>query len=468
MTYLCLFLKQCNSLITLNLFNCQLFDDLIGNVVSTLIKRTAVFQTPEYSALHNDHDDNSSVVSNITELMCNESITDLNIGRNKIGKETAAAITKMFKQNAVLHTFRMEYGTKIEPAQWKLICTAIKLYNSSMYNLVLNGSDLSVKTCEYIANITSSYGTHLRRIALPKCGLVGLHLEALSKHLNSARFLQTLDLSDNNFEDGIEHLCTIIRGSINIDEQHFPPLENLDVSCCHITPQGAAQIAEAISTRQHAWKCIDLSYNIVGPQNDNFIAHIGNCSIVDLKLNYCRLKTSLTGSLFKIIAHRSRSHVQNPSNIQSLVRNRLLESLRFLYIAGNEVSDSIAEGLYEMLNKNVSLEVLDLGYNSLTNQCSSFFASATKVSSDDPMEKKIYPLHVNLIGNKCDPYLLETPGMARSKVHFFFGTHVNRDNDSLGGYAHMENRVRGKFVVQKQLDELYRKTFPMVDINHVS
>jgi hypothetical protein len=43
-------------------------------------------------------------------------------------------------------------------------------------------------------------------------------------------------------------------------------------------------------------------------------------------------------------------------------------------------------------------------------------------------ERKVNELHVNLMGNACDLYLLETPGIARSKINFRFGIQPNPEN----------------------------------------
>jgi Ran GTPase-activating protein (RanGAP) involved in mRNA processing and transport len=444
-------------------------------LVACLIKPTSAFDS-SYGDDEDDDDNDSFLASNVEGIICNESITDLNIGRNKIGSATATALSDMFKQNAVLNTLRMEFCNNLTPKDWKSIFNTIRLYNSSLHQLSLHSNALSVKSCEHLAHIQSSLETRLCQVFLPRCGLQHLHLEALSKYLPTARSMKVLDLSGNDIgNEGAESLRKIIQGSVTMDGALAPPLEYLDLNSCSLTPSSSAIVITAIACRQqpqqHTMNFVDLSYNIIGPKNDLFLDQLANASIVDLRMNYCQLRSSFALSLFQILAHRSpRSYVAHPipQESESSTSSHLLKALRFLSLAGNEISDSIAPALGGMLANNISLEMLDLGYNSFTNSCATYFAAATQVTSTSSEEMKVYPLHVNLIGNKCDPYLLETPGMARSKLHFLFGTQANREDASSCGYSHIDSRVRGKFIMQKQLDELYRKSFPVQPINHIS
>lgn len=469
MRYLSFFLKQCNSLVTLNLFSDHLADYLLAMIVSCFIKPTSVFQTFRDVGYSHDEDDNGSVFSGQAELMCNESITDLNIGRNSVGSEAAAALTSMFKQNAVITVLRMELCTGIVPKDWKSICNAIRLYNSSLTAMILHSNALTVKTCEYISNIHSSLDTRLCKLLLPMCGLHHLHIAALSKHLTSAHHLKVLDLSGNDIGDaGVESLCQLIKGTVTVDDLHVPPLEHLDFNTCGLSPVGINKLMAAMVTRK-CFQLVDLSNNIIGPKNEDFLTRFGQLSAVDLRMNYCQIKSNMASVMFRMLAHRSRSHIGNPSSAQaSLVRGNLLESLRFFSLAGNEISDSSAEALCAMLDKNISLEVLDLGYNSFTQNSAQFFTYATQINSESAEEKKVYPLHVNLIGNKCDPYMLEAPGQSRSKMNYHFGTQANVEDASAFGYSHVESRTRGKFLVQMQMEEMYRKGFPSKPLNHVA
>lgn len=462
MRYLSFLLKQCHSIMRLNLFGNYMDDYDLSDLLAVLIKPTAVFES-----VHGGQDD-ESLRSDTADFLCNQSITDLNIGRNKIGRETVKTLTNIFKTNPVIAVLRLEVCPEIGPRDWKTWCHALRLYNSSLTDLVLLNNKLTVKACEHIASVFSSLETRLEKLRLPMCDLRDLHGAALAKHLGSARFLRLLDLSGNNLGDsGAEAIATILRGQVTAEGVALPPLEELDLNSCGLQPPGCAKIIAALATRQMI-RIVDLSNNVIGPTNDELLKYLPDVAVVDLRLHYCQVKSAMASSLFELIAHRSRTHVGDPSNHISLVRGKLLEHLRFLGLAGNEIGDSAAPKLFELLDCNISLEILDLGFNSFTMNSMEYFQFATRVTSESPEEKKVYPLHVNLIGNKCDPYLLEAPGMARSKFNLHFGTNPNLHDPSAEGYAHIESRVRGKFFVQKQMEELYRQTFPAKPFNSLT
>lgn len=141
-------------------------------------------------------------------------------------------------------------------------------------------------------------------------------------------------------------------------------------------------------------------------------------------------------------------------------KSKVSNTLRSFSLAGNDISDSAAEALVEMLRDNVLLEHLDLGFNNFTANAMEYFKLGTKVTSSSTAATKVFELNINMVGNKCPAYALETPGLARSKITFRFGTQPNPQDSSLLGYAHISDRVRGRFMASKALDDQFRAAFP--------
>merc|ERR1711916_365070 len=100
-------------------------------------------------------------------------------------------------------------------------------------------------------------------------------------------------------------------------------------------------------------------------------------------------------------------------------------TLRSLLLSGNDVYNSIAPTLLQLLQSNFKLEVLDLGFNKLTKQFNDDVRGKITTTSASTLEEKVTNLTVTLMGNECDPFLFDAPGMARSKntTHFRSSLH---------------------------------------------
>jgi hypothetical protein len=134
-------------------------------------------------------------------------------------------------------------------------------------------------------------------------------------------------------------------------------------------------------------------------------------------------------------------------------------------LSSNQISDSATTALCDMLERNNVLELLDLGFNEFTNASAEFFRNAVKVHSASERAKKICGLTVNMIGNKCDAYVFDTPGLSRSKNTLMFGLQANSHDSHNQGFSHISQRSRGNFLVRKKLNEEYRKHYPLEAIN---
>lgn len=110
---------------------------------------------------------------------------------------------------------------------------------------------------------------------------------------------------------------------------------------------------------------------------------------------------------------------------------------------------------------------MDLGFNLITNQSMEILKKCSAVLSTDNAEKKLYGLTVNFIGNKCDPFIIGPPGLARSKYNFNLGTRPNLLDPLNKGYSHIPSISRGNFFARKEMDNMYRASNPQLSTNSI-
>ncbi|CAL8357737.1 unnamed protein product, partial [Gadus morhua 'NCC'] len=205
------------------------------------------------------------------------------------------------------------FETHVSPAQWSalvfILLTSeeeldvfdLKKYKASEEGLLrllpvikdskrslLNGCDLSERSCEALASVLSSNSSSLRELDLssnnlqdsgvkllsaglgsPLCTLEtlrlnGCHLserccEALASVLSSnSSSLRELDLSTNDLQDSGVKLLSAGLGSPHCT------LETLSLSGCLVKQEGCASLASALSSNPSHLRELDLSYNHPG------------------------------------------------------------------------------------------------------------------------------------------------------------------------------------------------------------
>lgn len=410
----------------------------------------------------------------------NNSLTHLNIGFNTIGDNAVEMLTNTIKNNAVLRTLQLDLCPDITPLHYKTICTAIRLYNSVLEELSFADNQLTVKTVENISRILDSRDTHITKLNLSNCSMTHIHMVALAKYMLSAQHLTWIDLSGNNIGDkGATALVEMLEGKVSVlTNSVLPPLQNIDLSSCGLSKEGTATVLTALAkrtgtsdaptssknaseytttatntTNNNTLQRLDLSNNIISDANPAAYAALAQCNIHDLRLNMCKLQSKGASILFTTLASKTTP---------------LSAALRYLYLSGNEISDSSAESLAQVLSVNITLQSMDLGFNLFTDRHRELLRCAGSVLSTSHAEKKVYDLSINLIGNKCDPYLLETPGMARAKSNFLFGTQPNRADPANAGYSHITQASRGHFLARKELDNHHRTYLPLQPFNSIN
>ena len=403
--------------------------------------------------------------SSITDHMKphNYSITSLNMGLNDIRENGVEQLVNLIKNNAVLRTLVLDLSPHITPKNYREIATAIRLYNSVLEEISLSENALSVKSVEFISRIFDSSETSIYKLTMTNCSMKHQHMTAFAKYVLDARHLTVLDLSGNPIGDkgaaALEEMlqgmapkaCQVVNTDGGSTGSVLPPLKYLDLSSCSFTPGGMAVVLSALSKRFGLMR-VDVSNNSIGPDNEDAYSALAQCSVPDLRMASCQLGSKGATQIFQALANKSTP---------------LAQSARYVYLSGNEISDSSSEALGMLLEKNINLEALDLGFNLFTDRDGAYLRSACSVASTSSVEKKVTDLSVNLIGNKCDPYMLETPGLARAKSNFLFGTQPNTADPANHGYTHIPHCSRGHFMARKEIDNHYREHLPSHPINTV-
>ena len=396
--HLAALLKECQSITCLELSGNPLGDEGSAYICSCIGMHIAGFL---------EEDNNPTIAQDSDSVATvyaphNRSLTHLNLSSCGLNKVAADSLGNLFKGSQVLTSIRLDFNQDLKAKDLKYVMNSLRAYNVALQRLSFAETPLSAKTVGYIARIVENISLPLQRLDLSHCGMIGAHIGHLAKFMTSAKFLSYLNVSSNDIgEEGAYFLSLIIRGKVDVIGTHNPPLHTLDMNFCGVEADGCKEIFDAISTRP-TLTSLNISNNRVGDDVASLRVSLSQARFSVLRMNGCQLGTKGASNLFDLLSN-THEHL-------------LGHTLRALYLAENEINDSAALALNVCLKKNFVLEVLDLGFNSFTSNCADTLRQATSVSSSSNLQVKLLGLSVNMIGNKCDPYILETPGMARSKV----------------------------------------------------
>jgi Ran GTPase-activating protein (RanGAP) involved in mRNA processing and transport len=280
--------------------------------------------------------------------------------------------------------------------------------------------------------------------------MTSAHLQRSVIRLSTSKYLSHLDLSGNNIGDaGAGAISGAIHSSVQ--NNSMLPLQYLDLSLCHMSITGVMVLVEAIA-RKSVMRYLDLSDNNLSTTKELFsrvCVHLKSTKLHHIALNRCQLGSESCCILFQ--------------SLQEVSSDCCGSVLKVLLLSENDLHDRVGQSLCDFMINNVILEVLDLGFNQLTEKGVILAKRALKVISSSRLETKLNELHVNLIGNPCDPYALEFPGMARSKMLLRYA-----DNKVSSTLENIPINAREHYKERKKIDNDIRLNKPQMQINFIS
>ena len=378
----------------------------------------------------------------------NRTITNLDVGATELGHEAGAALINVFRDNMTLTSLSLDFNVEFGAKDMKHVFNSLRAYNKTLERLSLANTPISSKSMGYLARVFENVDLPLKRLDLSFCTLASTHVGYLSKSIHHARFLTHLVLNSNDLGDvGAEYLAKAIEGQVDDRTgERWPPLKHVDCSFCSIEEEGCRLIVAAMATRPSITSA-NLSYNKMGDQvfESGVVESLSRCRLSELRLNGCQLQSRGGTAILELLC---TTEARSPRKLHHLHQQHqepvinLCSELRELHLADNGMHDSTAEAVSRLVNNNLRIEVLDLGYNLFSEACADAMSSAKRVPSTAPTEKKVLSLSINMVGNNCDPYMLDAPGMARSKTAFRFGVKPSVDDPINGGFTHVPESSR--------------------------
>jgi Ran GTPase-activating protein (RanGAP) involved in mRNA processing and transport len=369
---LCYFLRQNNTVTCLDLTGNNFGDEGLADIISCFAKPFKQFSSSSSSSSSSGGSLNPSIVksdesliSSIfgeedtlnsvnNQLVHNYSVTELKIGDNGLAESGAEALVKTIKNNCVLRTLHLDICSNVASFEWKKIMNANRVYNTVLEEFSLADNPLTVKTVDLFFKIAGKKERKISRINLSQCNLKHLHIRYLFEYFQHSQSLFYLDLHNNAIGDiGANIVAKLIKCD-NI------PIRYLDLSGCGLSEVGAVSLMGSLSSRTSILKLFDLSHNrisfpTISDNSQIFFSSLSKCKISELRMNGCNLQSSGANLLFKSLSESAGA---------------LVFSLKCLYIAENDISDSTAQSLSAMLMMNFNIELLDLGFNKFTDNCS--------------------------------------------------------------------------------------------------
>jgi Ran GTPase-activating protein (RanGAP) involved in mRNA processing and transport len=131
------------------------------------------------------------------------------------------------------------------------------------------------------------------------------------------------------------------------------------------------------------------------------LQYLSCCNLLDLRLNRTNLCVESAISLFKVLGSVDGSF----TGVSTLGR-----TLKALSLVSNNLYDGppIIKTLVNVMSNNHTLELLDIGFNGFTSDVSESIKGSLLLS-ESHLKRRMSPLTVNVIGNKCEPYAVTVP-----------------------------------------------------------
>ena len=479
-------LKQTMSLVRLDISNNPLGDDGCRELIRSLHKPNPDFV--EEGASKKDE-------------RFNTSLTYLDMSSTGLGHYASEQLLDFFRCNHTMHTLILDSNPECQAKSMKHIFNAIRGYSKSFSRLHLNDNNITLKSMGYLCRLLEEPDLPLRHLEIGQCLLSSNHTSYLSNSIMRSLHLSHLNMNSNALgEDGSDALAE----KLYVDHQIFvpvpeedkyagmteeekirvdfvdhykvetyadlerdhaaeaeaaaklesyatffrgvkvpgPPLHTVDFSYCSLKPTQGKALLKAFCSRPQI-RIIRMNGNDIGEHLEDITPYMALSEAREIQLNQCNLMAKGAQALFNILLNTEKVEAPAPHG------NCLGNTLRALYIANNDIHDSIIESLCPLLLENMVLEHLDLGFNQLTDAITPKLKETVAVTSSSTLAQKVSSLSVNVLGNRCDPHALDLPGMARSKITFRFGVNASAVDDINDGFSHVSQAARKHFFMRK-------------------
>ncbi|XP_078059021.1 NACHT, LRR and PYD domains-containing protein 12-like [Mustelus asterias] len=305
-------------------------------------------------------------------LSTNRSLIDLNLGGNKLG-DSGVKLLSVALRNPDCKIQKLHLrGNDLTDSCAEDLASALST-NRSLIDLNLSGNKLG------------DSGVKLLSVALrnPDCKIQKLHLrgnaltdscaEDLASALSTNRSLIDLDLGNNKLGDsGVKLLSVALR---NPDCK----IQKLHLNANALTDSCAEDLASALSTNRSLID-LNLGYNKLGDSGVKLLSvalRNPECKIQKLHLRGNDLTDSCAEDLASAL-RTNRSLIDLYLGVNNLGDSgvKLLSvalrnpecKIQELDLYRNALTDSCAEDLASALSTNQSLRILNLGFNSFTDQ----------------------------------------------------------------------------------------------------
>ena len=405
----------------------------------------------------------------------NTSITSINLSSCELGHASSEKLLDTFRENLLLTTFICDYNPDLTPKEMKHIMNTIRSYNKTLQCLSLGDMPISVKTCGYITRLLENWATPLMDLDFTKCDFGVPHMRVMCQYIPRSKYLKRFSMGSNTIgTEGAHLLAEAIKNLTpeeteenrlarrqerlddgvtlrEIEEDEVvermevklhgaisgPPLAYINFSHMDLDPAASAELFKAVCTRASIQNC-NMSGNDFGDEVEHITPWLEGAHFKDLHLNNCNFGTKGGITILNACC-----------DMRGLGKCVLGSHLLQLDISSNQIHNKAVGAICRILKENMRIEVLDLGFNKLTDDISEIVKTAYGVVSTSRIEEKVYELHINVLGNDCHPYMLGEPGMGRSKSTYRFGINPSMGDDINDGYSHINQTSRAHNFMRK-------------------
>ena len=284
-------------------------------------------------------------------IQTSKTLTQLNLSRNQLSDDGAAAISDGLKSNGLLQELCVSQN-EITDEGAKMIAEAIQV-NTALQKLDISYNEISDDGAATISDGLKC-NISLQELNMSYNKITNEGAKMIGEAIKENKTLQKLNIHENSIsDDGATAISDGLKYNISLQE--------LNMSYNKITNEGAIMIGEAIKVNKTLQKL-----NI----HENSISDDGATAISDgLKYNISLQELNM-----------SYNKITNEGAIMIGEAIKVNKTLQKLNIRENSISDDGATAISDGLKYNISLQELNMSYNKITNEGAIMIGEAIKVN----------------------------------------------------------------------------------------